>query len=285
MKEKLRTSFSAGLSGTALKMIALICMVFDHLHYFFGYTGLIPDWFSMLGRISAPLFLFCVAEGFAHTRNRKRYFLRVYCISALMGGFLFLTSFGVIPCRPDGFVPMNAIMMNFVILMALWQGIDWLKQKRVVAGLLAILLPLIWPIAANAAAMAVPALATPIGALCFTLLPAWSFISDGGLFFILGGVILYALRGQRRWQAAGYALFTLAANFALPAFMLSSQPGFSIVQMFTQYYEWFGVAAVALMLLYNGQRGKGYQKLFYVFYPAHVYILYALSWAAIVLLH
>ena len=26
--------------------------------------------------------------------------------------------------------------------------------------------------------------------------------------------------------------------------------------MFTDYYEWFGVAAVLLMLLYNGQRGK-----------------------------
>ena len=36
------------------------------------------------------------------------------------------------------------------------------------------------------------------------------------------------------------------------------------------------------MLLYNGERGRGYQKLFYVFYPAHVYILYALSWLLMV---
>ena len=38
--------------------------------------------------------------------------------------------------------------------------------------------------------------------------------------------------------------------------------------MFTAYYEWFGVAAVLLMLLYNGQRGKGHKQLFYWFYPA-----------------
>ena len=48
-----------GLSGTALKAIALALMVLDHIHYFFAYTGLIPEWFSMLGRLAAPLFLFC----------------------------------------------------------------------------------------------------------------------------------------------------------------------------------------------------------------------------------
>ena len=41
--------------------------------------------------------------------------------------------------------------------------------------------------------------------------------------------------------------------------------------------------AIPLMLCYNGQRGRGCQKLFYVFYPAHVYGLYALSWAIMVL--
>ena len=44
-----------------------------------------------------------------------------------------------------------------------------------------------------------------------------------------------------------------------------------------RYYEWFGVAAVVLMLLYNGQRGSGHKQLFYWFYPAHVYLLYGAS--------
>ena len=57
----------AGLSDTTLKVLALVLMVMDHIHYFFGFTGLIPEWFSMLGRLSAPLFLFCTVEGFAHT--------------------------------------------------------------------------------------------------------------------------------------------------------------------------------------------------------------------------
>ena len=37
------------------------------------------------------------------------------------------------------------------------------------------------------------------------------------------------------------------------------------------------VAAVLLMLLYNGQRGSGHKQLFYWFYPAHVYLLYGAS--------
>ena len=51
-----------GLTSTGLKTIALVLMVLDHIHYFFGFTGWIPDWFSMLGRLSAPLFLFCVVR-------------------------------------------------------------------------------------------------------------------------------------------------------------------------------------------------------------------------------
>lgn len=45
-----------GLSGTALKTIALVLMLMDHIHYFFEFTGCIPEWFSMLARLSAPLF-------------------------------------------------------------------------------------------------------------------------------------------------------------------------------------------------------------------------------------
>ena len=54
-----------GLDGTQLKTVALVLMVLDHIHYFFEFTGWVPTWFSMLGRLSAPLFLFCTVEGFA----------------------------------------------------------------------------------------------------------------------------------------------------------------------------------------------------------------------------
>ena len=46
----LKTMRAKGLSDTALKEIALALMVLDHIHYFFAFTGAVPEWFSMLGR-------------------------------------------------------------------------------------------------------------------------------------------------------------------------------------------------------------------------------------------
>ena len=72
-----QTATGKGISGFTLKYLALIFMVLDHIHYFFGFTGKIPLLFSQLGRLAAPLFLFCVIEGFTHTHDRKKYFLRI----------------------------------------------------------------------------------------------------------------------------------------------------------------------------------------------------------------
>lgn len=41
-------------------------------------------------------------------------------------------------------------------------------------------------------------------------------------------------------------------DFVLVYLQLRGQPGFELSQMFTTYYEWFGVAAAVLMLAYNG---------------------------------
>ena len=38
-----------GLTGTALKTIALVLMVMDHIHYFFEFTGVVPEWFQYAG--------------------------------------------------------------------------------------------------------------------------------------------------------------------------------------------------------------------------------------------
>ena len=79
-----------GCPAPLSKIIALVLMVLDHIHYFFEFTGLVPEWFSMVARLSAPLFLFCTVEGFAHTHDRKRYFLRIWAIATAMGTVEFL---------------------------------------------------------------------------------------------------------------------------------------------------------------------------------------------------
>lgn len=271
-----------GLSSTALKAIALGLMVLDHIHYFFAYTGLIPEWFSMLGRLAAPLFLFCAVEGFAHTRSRKKYFFRIWIIAAAMGSLLFAMAYFGILVRPDGFFPLNGVLLNFVVLMPIWQGMDWLRQRRFARGLAAILLPLAWPFLLAALARLIPALRYPVAYAGMSVLPAWTSIVDGGIIFLVQGVLFYALRGRRGWQMASYAVVSLAVYFGLLGYQFVIQQGQPFSILFTTAYQWMEVFSIPLMLLYNGQRGRGYQKLFYLFYPAHVYLLYALSWILMV---
>lgn len=57
-----------------LKIIAMISMAFDHVGDVF-----FPDiiWLRMVGRLAMPIFAFCIAEGYIHTRNRNKYLLRM----------------------------------------------------------------------------------------------------------------------------------------------------------------------------------------------------------------
>ncbi|WP_325187601.1 TraX family protein [Oscillibacter sp.] len=279
--ESIRTR---GLSSTGLKWIALILMVLDHIHYFFAYTGRVPEWFSMAGRLAAPLFLFCLVEGFSHTHDRRRYFMKVYAIHLLMSGLLLLMLCGLLPIRPDGFYPMNGMMTSFAILMVVFQGIDWLGEKRWGPGLAAVVLPLAWPILAGLLMRGVLALQMPLLALGYTLLPMWNSNPDASISVIAAGVILYAFRRNRKAQAGAFVAGTMVFSFLLPLLLLFPSPEFHWTMMFTTAYEWYGALAAILMLCYNGERGRGPKAFFYAFYPAHIYILYALSWAAYPLL-
>lgn len=266
-----------GLSVSGLKWIALVLMVLDHVHYFFAYTGQIPEWFSMLGRLSAPLFLFCLVEGFSHTHDRRKYFIKVYLIHLLMSGLLFLMLCGI-GVRPDGFYPMNGMMTAFAVLMIVFQGMDWLGEKRWLPGLAAVALPLAWPILAGTLMGMVPALQLPLSVLGYTLLPMWNSNPDAGIGTILAGMLLYGFRKNRRVQAGAFAGFTVLYYLLYPLLVFSRSPEFHWTMMFTTVYEWYGALAAVLMLCYNGERGRGPKRFFYVFYPAHVYALYALSW-------
>ena len=67
---------SLRMSGSALKIIALLSMVADHCAYFLlDYGTPLYNMLRCFGRIAFPVFAFLIAEGFANTRGRTRYFL------------------------------------------------------------------------------------------------------------------------------------------------------------------------------------------------------------------
>lgn len=276
-----------GLTDTGLKTIALAVMVLDHISYFFGYTGQIPGWFSMAGRLAAPLFLFCLVEGFTHTRSRKRYFLRMLAVAVPMGVLLFLMRHGNLLVRPDGFYPENSMMSTFVLLLAAFQGLEWLtsrRPKRMALGALVLLFLLSWPFLATWLTITFPASAPVVGVLGYTVLPMMNITGDLSLPILLAGLVLCMTRRNRKAQAAGLALVYFGWHFVLVYLQVRGLPDFSFLQMFTTYYEWMGgLLAAPLLLCYNGRRGSGHGRFFYGFYPAHIYLLYALSWLALVL--
>lgn len=185
--------------------------------------------------------------------------------------------------RGDDFYPQNAIFQDFVLLCVIWQGIDWVRAKKYGKGIAAIAAVVGWPFLFVAVLGMFPQLMQrPIvsAVLAFVItspVPMWTSITDGGWSYLVGGVLLYLLRNHRKAQVAVWALYSFLWDFVLVYLQLRGQPGFELSQMFTTYYEWFGVAAAVLMLAYNGTRGSGHKQLFYWFYPAHVYLLYGVS--------
>lgn len=107
-------SCGKGLSGFALKYIAMVAMLCDHANFpvirrgvFAPYTAadgssLIPadapagvllvqrvyGIFEIQGHIGFPIFIFLLTEGFLHTRSRKRYLLTLaaFAVLALYSG-------------------------------------------------------------------------------------------------------------------------------------------------------------------------------------------------------
>lgn len=71
-------------SGSALKIIAVLSMMTDHCAYYLmdGNTWAY-EVMRCFGRVAFPVFAFLVAEGFAHTRNRMRYFLSLLLFAVI----------------------------------------------------------------------------------------------------------------------------------------------------------------------------------------------------------
>lgn len=81
-----------GISGSTIKIIAIVTMFIDHVGATYGKNmyGLNPDsdfWkifyytLRVIGRISFPLFCFLLVEGFIHTSNVRKYGLRLLALA------------------------------------------------------------------------------------------------------------------------------------------------------------------------------------------------------------
>ena len=135
--------FMPVLSGSALKVIAIISMVADHCaYYLMEEDTLLYEAMRCFGRIAFPVFAFLVAEGFRHTRNRMNYFLLLLGFSVvsevpwyLLNGadgthnVMFTLALGVVALaifeklREHRVICCCAILL--IMWLATWLGVDY----------------------------------------------------------------------------------------------------------------------------------------------------------------
>lgn len=131
------------LSGSTLKVIALVSMVTDHgAYYLMEHGTLLYEVMRCFGRIAFPVFAFLIAEGFRHTRNRMKYFLQLlgfavvsevpwYLLNGADGthNVLFTLALGVMALAAFEALKKDDILCRAVILFlsgfATWSGVDY----------------------------------------------------------------------------------------------------------------------------------------------------------------
>lgn len=67
-----------GLSGSALKVIALVSMTLDHIAYYLMDESIAYDAMRTMGRMAFPIFAFLLVEGYVHTRSVRKYALSLF---------------------------------------------------------------------------------------------------------------------------------------------------------------------------------------------------------------
>lgn len=229
------------MTGSKLKIIAIITMLIDHVG--FGIVWRLPSIESssiiyvamrLIGRLAFPIFIFLLIEGFGHTRSKLKYALRMlmFCfISEIPFDLAFWGSILEIQHQ-------NVYFTLFIGLLVIW-GMDEVQKQFLVdedsSKKLVYLYDALIVIAG--------------GGVATSLCTDYSYIG------ILAIVVMYLFRKNRVLQALlGCMVLTVLNPTEFTCF-----------------------AIVPLIAMYNGKRGIGLKYLFYIFYPAHLFIIYLIA--------
>lgn len=229
MEEKVITK---GLNGNQLKLIAIIAMTLDHLIWVI-FPGYRTEWWivgcHILGRLTAPIMWFFIAEGYHYTKNVKKYILRLF-------GFALISHFAYNFCFGIPFIPFQTTIFNQTSV--LW-SLAW-----AVVGL---------------AILDHPKIKGWMKTVLIILIDVIAFCSDWSCIAVMAILTIASNRGNFKKQMQGMMFWVLF--YALVYFIFIDKV-YGIVQLFV------GIS-IPFLKAYNGQRGswKGMKWLFYVYYP------------------
>lgn len=226
-----------GLNANTLKLIAIVAMTLDHLTWtlFPGYS---TEWYVILlhiiGRITAPIMWFFIAEGYYHTHNIKKYAARLFILAAI-SHFAYNFCFGI------PFIPFQTTIFNQtgvvwslawgLVLLYIFDKAEWKAWQKSVAAII----------------------------ICLITFPSdWSCIATMAILSI--GMNRGNFKNQMTHMMACVVMYAIV-------YFLFIDKIYALIQLGT-------CLTIPLLRLYNGERGtfKGMGKLFYVYYPLHLFI-------------
>lgn len=242
-----------GISGSTLKLIAVISMLIDHfaagvLGRYLSLSGInqldssniaaVQEWMGqyaplftayqimrMIGRLAFPIYCFLLVEGFGHTKDRKKYAGRLLlfaAISEIPFDLLFNGSF-------LEFGYQNVFFTLFLGLLSM-MGLSYIEERENLASFLKSL--------------------CRFGVIAACMIAAQLLATDYAAIGVLCVTVLYLFRKTKRYQIiAGCIAF---------------------------FWELTAPLAFIPIWFYNGTRGWNCKYFFYLFYPLHLLLLYLL---------
>lgn len=226
-----------------LRILAMVTMLCDHL-----WGTVIPgnDWLTCVGRLAFPIFAFQIVEGYFHTRDFKKYVLRLLAF-AVISELPFNLAIGGRWLYP---IHQN-VLWTFLIALGLIRMNEKQKGKgllrRISVGLLTCLL------------------ATVVGILTMV-----DYYHAG----ILTVLLFYFTRNLGKWRYPAELLGMWYINWEILGGLVYEFSLLGSTVVFPQ--QGFALLALIPIWLYRGQQGytgKGFRFFAYGFYPLHLLIL------------
>lgn len=225
-----------------------------------------PLLLTCMGRILYLLFLFCMVWGYHYTRNRKKYLLRLYIGSLFMTVFSYAIDY-YLPTDGFGYGNHN-IFLNMFWVGVLISTVEIFQKNRKKGGIMLgaiFAVQILYCYADRLLHIVFPAMPGLSGDTLTGIIPN-IFLNEYSFDFIALGVLMYFLKEKKNLFCVMYIIFCIA-RFSNE--VVWGELGIPV--------QWLMIMALPLMMSYNNEKGYGMKYFFYIFYPAHTFLLFYLA--------